>query len=85
MVANVTRLRTSHVQTAQDVFLFVEGPDPSYSVLKFGNNLSSRNRDIAQSVILYSCDLERLRSSVKSIIFCTAIFTLPMSIYVKFR
>ena len=26
MVANVTRSRTSHVQTAQDVFLFIERP-----------------------------------------------------------
>ena len=84
MVANVTRLRTSHIQTAQDVFNLLKGPDPNYSVLKFGDNLSSRNRDMAQSVILYSCDLERSRSSVRSIIFCTAILTLPMSIYVKF-
>ena len=66
-------------------FDLLKGPDPSYSVLKFGDNLSSRNRDMAQSVILYSCDLGRSRSSVRSIIFCTAILTLPMSIYVKFR
>ena len=49
-------------------FDLLKGPDPSYSVLKFGDNLSSRNRDMAQSVILYSCDLERSRSSVRSII-----------------
>ena len=85
MVANVTRSRTFHVQTAQDVFDLLQGPDPSYSVLTFGDNLSSRNRDMAQSVILYSCDLERSRSSVRSIIFYTAILTLPLSIYVKFR
>ena len=66
-------------------FDLLKGPDPSYSVLKFGDNLSSRNRDMAQSVILYSCHLERSRSSVRSIIFCTAILTLPIGIYIKFR
>ena len=75
MAANVTRSRTSHVQTAQDVFYLLKGPDPNYPVLKFGNNLSSRNRDMAQSVILYSCDLERSRSTVRSIKFCTAMRT----------
>ena len=40
---------------------------------------------MAQNMILYSCDLERSRSSVRSIIFCTAICTLPMSILVKFH
>ena len=84
MAANVTRLRTSHIQTAQDVFSFIEGPDPSYPVLKSGNNLFSRNRDMAQSVILYSCDFERSRSTMRSIKFCTAMRTLPMSIHVKF-
>ena len=85
MVANVTRSRAFHVQTAQDVFDLLKGPNPSYPVLKFGENLSSRNRNMAQSVILYICDLERSRLSVKSIIFCTAIRTLPMSIHVKFH
>ena len=66
-------------------FWFIERPDPSYPVLKFGNNLSSRNRDMAQSVILYSCDLERSRPTVRSIKFCTAMRTLPISIHVKFR
>ena len=66
-------------------FNFLKGPDPSYPVLKSGNNLSCRNRDMAQSVILYSCDLERSWSSVRSIIFTTAIRTLPMSIHVKFH
>ena len=66
-------------------FDLLKGPHPSYSVLKFGDNLSSRNRDVAQSVILYSCDLERSRSSVRSIIFCTAVLTLPMSICVCSR
>ena len=85
MAAMVTRSRTSHVQTAPDVFDLLKGPDPSYPVLKFGNNLSSRNRDMAQSVILYSCDLERSRSTMRSIKFCTAMRTLPMSIHVKFH
>ena len=42
---------------------------------------------MAQSVILYSCDLERSRSTVRSIKFCTAMRTLPMSrsIHMKFR
>ena len=85
MVANVTRSRTSHVQSTQDIFDLLKGPDPSYLMLKLGDTLSSRNRDIAQNMILHICDLERSRSSVRSIIFCTAIRTLPMSIYVKFR
>ena len=50
----------SHPQTAQEYFFdFLKGPDPSYIVLKFSNNLPSRNCDMAQSVILYICDLER--------------------------
>ena len=85
IMANVTCSRTSHVQTAQDVFPFDESPHSSYSVLKFGNNLPSRKQYMAQSVILYSSDIERSRSSVRSIIFCTAIPTLPMRTYVKFR
>ena len=40
---------------------------------------------MAQNIILHSCDLEKSRSSVRSIMFCTAIRTLPMSIYVKFH
>ena len=39
--------------------------DPSYSVFKFGDNLSNRNRDMAQNVISQGCDLERSRSLVK--------------------
>ena len=54
-------------------------------MLKFDDDLSSRNQDMAQNMILHSCDLERSRSSVRSIIFCTAIRTLPMSIHVKFH
>ena len=86
MVANVTHSRTSHVQTAQDVFFFnlLKGPDPSYPVFKFGDDLSNRNRDMAQNVILHNCDLERSSSYVSSTIFCTAIRTLPMSKHVKF-
>ena len=85
MVANVTRSRTSHVQITQDIFYLLKGPNPSYPVLKFGNNLSRRNRDIAQTVILYSCDLERSRSTMRLLKFCTAMRTLPLSIYVKFH
>ena len=40
MVANVTR---SHIQTAQDIFILLKGPDPSYLVLKFGNILPVNN------------------------------------------
>ena len=66
MVANVTRSRTSHVQTAQDIFYLLKGPNSSYLVLKFDDDLSSRNRDMAQNMILYSCDLERSRSSIEA-------------------
>ena len=52
---------------------------------KFDDDLSSRNRDMAQNMILHSCDLERSRSSMRSIIFCTTIRTLPMGIHVKFH
>ena len=31
------------IQIAQDVFDLLKGPDPSYPVLKFGDDLSSRN------------------------------------------
>ena len=63
---NVMRLRTSHVQTAQDVNLNSwKGPNQSYSVLKFPENLSSRNRNMAQNVILQVYDLERSRLSMK--------------------
>ena len=37
MVANITRLCTSHVQTAQYVFDLLKSPDQSYLLLKFGN------------------------------------------------
>ena len=33
MVANVTRSRRSHIQTAQDVFDFLKGPDPYKNIL----------------------------------------------------
>ena len=39
MVANVTCLCMSHIQTAQDIFILLKGPDLSYLVLKFGNIL----------------------------------------------
>ena len=66
-------------------FNLLKGPDPSYPVFKFGDDLSSRNRDMAQNVILHICDLERSRSSVRSTIFCTEIRTLPMSKHVRFH
>ena len=69
MVANIMDSRKSHGQTAQDVFDFAKGHVPSYPVLKFCDNLSSRNRDMAQNVILLGCDLERSRSSMKVIKF----------------
>ena len=59
------RSHAFHIQTTQDVLNFIKGPDQSYSALKFGDNLSSRNRDMAQNVILQLCDLEGSRSSVK--------------------
>ena len=34
MVANVTRSRTSHVQIAQDIFSFIERPQPKLSCVK---------------------------------------------------
>ena len=43
MVANVTCWCLSHVQTAQDIFNLLKGPDPSYLVLKFGNILPVNN------------------------------------------
>ena len=45
------RLGMSHVQRAQDIFNLLKDPNPSYSVLKFGDNLSVKNRNIAQNVI----------------------------------
>ena len=66
-------------------FDLLKVPDPSYPVLKFGDDLSSRNRGMAQNVILHICDLERSKSNTRSIKFCTAMRTLPMSIHAKFR
>ena len=43
MVANVTHLCMSHIQTTQDIFILLKGPDPSYLVLKFGNILPVNN------------------------------------------
>ena len=62
-MANVTRSRKSLVQTAQNVFNLLKGhPHPSYRfkfhVLKFGDNLSGRNRDMAQNMNLQSHDIE---------------------------
>ena len=66
MVANVKRVRVRHTFKPLKIFFdLLKGPDPSYLVLKFGNTLSTRNRDMAQNVILHSCDLDRSRSQVK--------------------
>ena len=46
-------------------FNLLKDPNPSYPVLRFGDNLSSRNRDMAQNVISKCCNLEWSRSSVK--------------------
>ena len=71
MVANVTRLRTSHIQTTQDIFDLLKGPDPSYLVLIVGDNLSSRNQDMAQSVILYKWPWKvKVIREVKNILHC---------------
>ena len=47
------------------VFDLLKSFDPSYSVLKFGNDLFSRNWDMAQNVVFQVCNLERSRSSMK--------------------
>ena len=51
MVANVTRLHTFPIQTAQYIFDSLKGRDPSYPALKFGDSLSSKKQDMAQTVI----------------------------------
>ena len=43
-----------------------KGLDPGYLVSKFGDNCHSRNRDMAQNMILLGCNLESSRSSVNS-------------------
>ena len=55
----------SDIQTAQDVFDLLKSPVPSCHVLKFRDNLSSRNQDMAQNIILQGHDLEESRSFVK--------------------
>ena len=52
MVANVTCSCMLHIQTAQDIFILLKGPAPSYLVLKFDNILPVNNWVVAQSVIL---------------------------------
>ena len=52
MVANVMHLCMSHIQTAQDIFNLLKGPDPNYCVLKFGNILLIYNWVVAHNVIL---------------------------------
>ena len=61
IVANITCLHVSHVETTQDILKVSQG----YPVLTLGDNYPSRNRDIAQNVIVQCCDLERSRLSIK--------------------
>ena len=85
MAANVTRSRTSHVQTAQDIFWFVESPRPKLPCVKIWWRFVQQEPRYGPNVILHICDLERSRSNTRSIKFCTAMRTLPMSIHAKFR
>ena len=64
-MSNVACLHRSHVQTAQDVCDLLNGPVSNHPMLNSGDNLSSRNRDIVQNVILAFYDLETSRLSVK--------------------
>ena len=66
-------------------FCLLKSPDPSYSVLKFGDKVYSRNRDMAQNVILQGCDLERSISSVKVNKFLITLRHPPISTHVKFH
>ena len=66
-------------------FCLLKSPDPSYSVLKFGDKVYSRNRDMAQNVILQGCDLERSMSSVKVNKFSMRPRHPPISTHVKFH
>ena len=43
---------TFHVQSAQDFSILITGPNPSYLVLKVGDNCPNSNRDTAQNVNL---------------------------------
>ena len=42
---------TSNFQTAQEIFNLFESIGQSQHMLKFGGNLSSRNRDMTQNVL----------------------------------
>ena len=55
--------RTSHVQTTQGFCNIFKDHHPSYLIFNFGDNLLSRNQDMAQNVILLGGDLERSRLS----------------------
>ena len=60
MVANVTCLHTSHLQTAQDIINLVKGPDPCYPVSEFSDMLSTMMLDMEQNVILQGYDHKRM-------------------------
>ena len=84
----------SHIQTTQDMFNLLKGPDPSYPVYNMVT-ICSAGTEIWPKVCFYILtltfyilflysDLERSRSSLRSI-FSIQIFPLPMSIFVKFQ
>ena len=85
MVVNITHLHPSHFRTVQHVLNRLKDPDPSYSVVKYGDNLSSRKGDMAQHVISRGCELEWSRSSVKVTKFSIRPHHLPISTCVKFH
>ena len=82
--ANVARSGTSHVQSTHDILTLCKGPDPSYPVLKFGDDCPSSNCDTAPNMILQGHDLKRSKSSVRPTICCKTLRSLLMSIHVKF-
>ena len=78
-MASVTRLHTFHFLTFKPLkicFNFSKDLDPSYPVLKLGDNWPSSNRDMAQNVILQTHALEG-----HLWIFCKTFHTLPMSLH----
>ena len=85
-VANVTHSRMSHFETTQDILNLLKDRDPdrdpSYPVLRFSDNLSSRNQDMAQNVNLQVHDVEIKSMSLVKVNNILQNFS-PMSIHVK--
>ena len=50
MVANIMHMHMSNIQTAKNVFNLFENPGLSHPMLNVCDNLSSRNRDVAQNM-----------------------------------